>query len=503
MGHSLFYPSTIGFITGVLIASTKKYDVIIPTFLLVTSLCIIFYFYYSHNHYVNKELKTYSYYFISIVFVFSVSIGLIRYQLFTRHFGDPLLYARVDQETSLHAIIISEGIYRDQGVRFVAEIQEIKNVTRILLTDQLYSPLRYGDEIKLNGLLELPENFESDNGREFDYISFLAKDKIFYMMRYPDVEVINHHQASRLKEILFSIKNAYIKNIDSAIPFPASRLASGITIAGKGALPKDIQEEFKVTGTLQAVVLSGYNTTIVAEAFMAICSFMPFFVASSIGVIGIILFTIMAGGSATIVRGSIMAILVIFSKLIRRRYSVTRALVVAALLMLALNPMLLVYDPSFQLSFLATLGLITVSPIVEKHLHYVTDRFELRNMLSSGIAAQLFVTPFLLYSSGDLSIVALPANLILSIGIPITMFVCFITGMLGFVSTFFSGLVGYVSFLFLWSELTFIHILSQIPYASVSIHYFPLWLMVLVYMSFCVFICRFYTKEKIRDTSHV
>ncbi|MBA3550715.1 ComEC/Rec2 family competence protein [Patescibacteria group bacterium] len=499
MGHSLFYPSTIGFITGVLIASTKKYDVIIPTFLLVTSLCNIFYFYYSHNHYVNKQLKTYSYYFIGVVFVFSVSVGLIRYQLFTRHSGDPLFHAHVDRVVLLHAIIISEGTHRDQGVRFIAELQGVKNVTRILLTDQLYSPLRYGDEIKLKGVLELPENFESDNGREFDYISFLAKDKIFYMMRYPEVEVIDHQKASRLKEILFSIKNAYIRNIDRAIPFPASRLASGITIAGKGALPKNIQEEFRVTGTLQAVVLSGYNTTIVAEAFMAICSFLPFVIASSIGVIGIILFTIMAGGSATVIRGSIMAILVIFSKLIRRRYSVTRALTIAALFMLVLNPMLLVFDPSFQLSFLATLGLVTVSPIVEKHTTWVTQRLGLRGMISSGVAAQLFVTPILLYTSGDLSIVALPTNMLLSLGIPITMFVCFITGMLGFLSTFLSVFIGYVSFVFLWSELTLVHIFSRIPYATVSINYFPLWLMILVYMSFSVIIYLFHknnVKEK-------
>lgn len=479
---------------GIFIQSLFPFNFSSIIFLLISGGSIILYQLLSHTQYSKKLIGQYSLLFIMTVFIVSGGIGMMRYSLFTRVQGDPSLRAQVNEKVELKALIISEADERETGVRFVAKLHD-KKKTNILFIVEAFSQLHYGDEIILTGLLEQPENFETDNGRIFDYVSFLAKENIFFIMRNPEVEVIESHQASKIKEILFRLKNRYIKNIEDTIPFPASRLASGITIAGKGALPKKIQEEFQRTGTLQAVVLSGYNTTIIAEAFMAICSFLPFFVASSIGALGIILFTIMAGGSATIVRGSIMALLVIFSKLIRRNYSVTRALLVAAFLMLTMNPMLLVFDPSFQLSFLATLGLITLSPIIDTRLQWIGSA-SVRQMVSSGLAAQLFVTPFLLYSSGELSVVALPTNFLLSLFIPITMLTCFITGALGFMSVFLSWPVSFLAFIFLWIDLTLVHIFSLIPFASVKISYFPWWVMVLVYMSFGVLIRKFYKKHE-------
>jgi competence protein ComEC len=70
----------------------------------------------------------------------------------------------------------------------------------------------------------------------------------------------------------------------------------------------------------------------------------------------------MTGASATIVRATVMALIVLFAKLLGRESEAIKALFVAGFLMLLVNPMLLLYDPSFQLSFLATLGLLLFSP---------------------------------------------------------------------------------------------------------------------------------------------
>ncbi|RDJ93951.1 hypothetical protein B4Q13_18335 [Lacticaseibacillus rhamnosus] len=75
----------------------------------------------------------------------------------------------------------------------------------------------------------------------------------------------------------------------------------------------------------------------------------------------------MTGGSATIVRGAIMAIILLIAQLSHRYYDVVRALLVTGIFMLILNPMLLVFDASYQLSFIATIGLIFGSPIIKKY----------------------------------------------------------------------------------------------------------------------------------------
>ncbi len=494
MKHSLFYPVVYGFIVGIFIRSIGDIDNDVVIILFLISLSLVGYLIQTGLRYSQPETKTYSLFFITLIFILANTVGIFRYDLFVKHpTNDPLLN-RIGEETEVEGVVVDEPGETAKGLRFIVRLSQNKNV-KIILTDTLYSEVVYGDQVKVHGTVVLPEDFETDNGGVFHYVKYLAKDNIFYQLKNPQVEIRAHHQASRIKELLFKIKNAFVGKLNKSISYPESTLAAGLTIAGKKALPPTIEDEFQRTGTLQVVVLSGYNITIVAEAFMAMTASLPMLISSGIGVVGIILFTIMAGGSATVVRGSVMVVIVIAAKLLRRRYNVIRSLMLAACLMLVINPMLLVYDPSFQLSFLATLGLILVSPIVEKHLGFVTERVGLRQVAAATLATQIFVTPFILYTSGQLSIVAVPTNLLLFLFIPITMLACFITGMLGFVSVILAAPFSYLAFIFLSYELSIIHIFAEIPLASVTISSFPVWLMIVVYMSYGVFIRRFYKNK--------
>jgi competence protein ComEC len=503
MRHSFFYPSAIGFLVGVLIRSLYDVGTDLIFFIITTSCVLIVYIWKSDFVFERKEARQYSYLFLITIFVVSGGVGcLIVYHAFLFK-GDQKLDTFINSTITLKGIIISEADERESGKRFHVKISSSTNV---IMTDDLYSHLQYGDEISMTGKLEVPEDFETENGRVFHYKKYLAKDSIFFKINNPEIEVVGHHKGNKIKELLFKIKDIFVTNLDKAIPYPQSTLAAGITIAGKKALPKSIEEEFQRTGTLQVVVLSGYNITIVAEAFMSVTQFLSPVFSASLGGIGIIIFTIMAGGSATVVRGSIMSCLVICTRLFKTRYNVLRALTIAAVSMVIINPYLLVFDPSFQLSFLATLGLILVSPIVEKHLGWITEHLNLRQVTAATIATQIFVTPFILYSSGDISIVALPANMLIFLCMPLTMLTCFITGMSVCINVFLAVPTAYISYLLLWYELTIVHIFSSFSFASVQVNYFPWWVMLVVYNSFAVFIWRFYKKEsreKKRHTAHV
>src|SRR5690606_38185089 len=127
-------------------------------------------------------------------------------------------------------------------------------------------------------------------------------------------------------------------------------------------------------------------------------SFLPRSLGLASGAGSIVLFAIMTGASATTIRASIMALVVILARGAGRRYDVTRALTFAAVLMVAENPRILAFDIGFQLSFLATLALIFVSPLVSDRLSFVSERFQLREILSTSISTQLFTAPFILYA---------------------------------------------------------------------------------------------------------
>jgi competence protein ComEC len=459
---------------------------------------------------------------LGVVLVALIILG-IRYHFYIQDVGEPLLEKYTNQNIEAKGFVVSEPDYRETSVRYVVEIQELVQdkgtviksdsfssspddiapgtsvtikPTNIFASDNSYSKVEYGDLVRIKGQLKVPENFEGDTGREFDYKNYLAKDKIFYELKKAEAEILSSGNGNPIKHVLFRIKKSFVENLEEVISFPESQLAGGIVVAGKKSLPQEIQDEFQKTGTLQIVVLSGYNVTIVADMIMSISKTLSFRLSATCGIIGIILFVIMAGGSATIVRGAIMAILVILAKNVRRRYNVTRALFVTGYVMLLYNPMMLLHDPSFQLSFLATSGLIYVSPIVEKRLQWIPERFKLREITSSTLAAQIAVLPLLMYSTGELSIVSLPANILISLVVPMAMLFCFITGLAGYIGVFLAFPISLFAFVLLRYILQIIHILAEIPYASVSVPYFPSIVVSLVYMSYMVFIWKFYSSKK-------
>lgn len=274
------------------------------------------------------------------------------------------------------------------------------------------------------------------------------------------------------------------------IPEPHSAFMGGLTVGARKSIPKDLQDDFRKTGVIHIIVLSGYNITIVSDTIMRFSSFLPRMFGVTLGVLGIILFSIMTGASATVVRASLMALLVILARVTGRFYEMSWALFVTGFLMVFQNPKILRFDSSFQLSFLATLSLIYLEPYFEKRFQFITKKFKLREIVSSTCATQIFVLPLILYKMGLFSAVSLPVNLLILTFVPATMFFGFITGGIGIFSSILSVPFGWLSYALTQYELWIVKIFASLPFASKTISNFPLWLMLLVYIIYAIIILK-------------
>ncbi len=154
--------------------------------------------------------------------------------------------------------------------------------------------------------------------------------------------------------------------------------------------------------------------------------------------------------------------------------------------MLIENPLILLYDPSFQLSFLATLGLVLLSPPIEKRLGFITEKFGIRGVVTSTLATQIFISPYLLYMMGQLSIIGIVVNILVLPIIPLTMLFVALTGLAGFVSVFISQILSWVSYILLSYELFIVKIFSNMPFASIELPKFSFWIVVGFYLSYFV-----------------
>ena len=96
----------------------------------------------------------------------------------------------------------------------------------------------------------------------------------------------------------------------------------------------------------------------------------------------------------------------------------------------------------------------------------------------------MFVLPFILYKMGNLSLVALPANIAILPFVPATMILGFITGLAGVVSNILAFVPGIIAYALLYYELAAIGFFADFSFSSLSIPNFPLILVILIYAVF-------------------
>jgi competence protein ComEC len=342
------------------------------------------------------------------------------------------------------------------------------NIKIILKVSQFHS-FSYGDKVRAEGILERPTSFETDGGGTFDYPSYLAKDGIYFVIDDPKIELLGRGGGNPLRASLYFIKGKFLESLSKNISEPESSLLGGLVVGGKHTLGEKWLEKFQRAGVMHIVVLSGYNITIVANSVIKLFGLvLPRVLSMSLGAVAIILFALMTGGSATVVRAALMAMIVILSRYTKRNYDVTRALIVAGVIMVFENPWIVAFDPSFQLSFMATLSLIYVSPVMSLYLKFLPERFGFREIFVSTISTQVFVLPLLLSMNGIFSVVALPVNLLILGVIPFTMFVGFFAGIVGIVSLTLALPFAAMSFLLLSYILKVVDVFSSLPFSVIQ-----------------------------------
>jgi len=196
----------------------------------------------------------------------------------------------------------------------------------------------------------------------------------------------------------------------------------------------------------------------------------------------IILFIIMVGAPPSAIRAGIMGGVVLFAEKVGRLSQAQRLLIIAATLMLVFNPLLLRFDIGFQLSFLAILGITKLSPWFREKLSLVTDKLQIRSVMSMTFPAVIFTAPILASNFGQLSLVSVFTNILIVPLLGLVLGLGFFAGILGIIFP----LAGQIAFWPVWLFLSYIYIVidfaASIPFAAVQITTFP-WHLTLLYFA--------------------
>ena len=436
-----------------------------------------------------------------------VVLGIWRCKIFTLGVENNELKKYFEQEVELIGIVNEQPILGEKTSKLNIKVEQVGEEkifkSKILITRWKYPEYKYGDKLKITGVLKEPQIFKTSptsSDSVFDYKKYLAKDGIYATMYSPRVRFMGEGFGSSVMATLFSVKTALKKSIARILPVPQAGLLEALLFGDEENIPGHWKEKFNLTGTRHIAAVSGMNITIISFLILNFLLFLGFWrhQAFYISIVLIILYVLAIGAPPPGVRAAIMGILFLTAQHLGRSSSGIRPIVFSATLVLFFNPLLLVSDIGFQLSFLAILGLSYLQTPFFKFLKKVPSIFEIRYSLAATLAAQVFTLPILIYNFGQIPLAGPVANIFI---VPLLSFITILGFVLAITGTISLSLAMIFSFP-VWFLLTYIfkivEFFAEIPRATLLIkNVSSIWL-IISYLILGFIIWRIQESQKLK-----
>jgi len=398
----------------------------------------------------------------------------------------------LEQKVTLIGQVIKEPDIREKNIKLTIRPDNIEG--KFLVTTNRYPGYQYGDKLKITGSLKTPQELG-----EFDYPGYLAKDGIYSVLYWPEIELVKKDQGNLIYAKILSLKERLRESIYQNLSPPQSSILGAIILGDKSRISQEWKEKLNYAGVRHLTAVSGMHVAILTSILMTLLIGLGLWrqQAFYFAIILIALFIVMTGLQPSAIRAGIMGGLFLFAQHLGRLNNAPRAIVMAGAVILAHNPLLLKLDVGFQLSFLAMLGIIYFLPIFRSWLRKIPNLFQFRNIISMTLSAQIFTLPILIYNFGYLSLVAPITNVLILPLLPFIMIFGFIFGVLGM----FWQLLGWIFSWPVWFLLTYLAKIvdwfSNQSFAYLTLEISWVWL-ALLYLVLGLITWRLNEKQKLK-----
>jgi competence protein ComEC len=345
----------------------------------------------------------------------------------------------------------------------------------VLVRAPRFADYAYGDRVRVSGFLETPPEFE-----DFSYRDYLARQGVHSLMNRVSVERLASRQANPFLQLIFDYRSRALEVVYDLFPDPEASLLAGILLGVESGITQEVREEFNATGTTHIIAISGFNITIIAGLFV---SLLGRWLGARRGALAagmaILVYTILVGADAAVVRAAIMGGLALAARRLGRESEGLTALTASAVAMTLFNPQIL-WDVGFQLSFAATLGLILYGERLHNGFVNFCSRWlsvekaerlarPVSEFVLFTLAAQVTTLPLMALHFNRLSLVSLIANPIILPVQPAVMILGGLTVILGSVWLPLGRLLALIA----WPAPAFtiraVCLMARLPGASVSL----------------------------------
>ncbi len=334
-------------------------------------------------------------------------------------------YADTKQEVQITGMILEDPDVRDTSTRLVLETERIwipdLRIQRevegtILVSTSPVDHFYYGQRIRVTGYLETPP----DDG-DFSYRAYLARQGIFAWMPEVYIRSLGKGDVNLVLDLIHKIRGRALIEVQRLFPYPEAPLLAGILLGIENRIPADLLRAYSQTGTTHIIAISGFNITILANLTIAL---FHRWLGRTRGLIMagvvIMLYSVMVGADAPVVRAALMGSLALLARYLGRRTHGLTSLAAAGVTMTWFSPQV-IYDVGFQLSFAATLGLILYAEPLRQLAIQILSKINSRinaqrwgsitsELLLFTFAAQVTTVPIIVWHFHQFSTVSLITN---------------------------------------------------------------------------------------------
>jgi competence protein ComEC len=424
--------------------------------------------------------------YIAGVFVFSLAWDQGAPHAFSDAYGKEMIF---------EGRIVKDPDVREKNIQLVVRPQGIA-IESVLVTTERFAEYRYGDAVRIAGILDKPPVFE-----DFDYGKYLEVKGIYALMNYPEIEILERGEYPSVFSLAYSkiiaVKHRLREVLFQQLSPPESIILGAMVLGDQSRLTQDMKDALNNTGLRHIIAISGQHVVILAAMLMSFLLGIGLWKKQAIllSAILIALFIILSGAEASAVRAGIMGSILFAGRYIGRSQDSLRLLVLAATLMLIQNPLLLLYDVGFQLSCLAVFGIVVSFGFFQKVLGKVPEQFGMRDMAAMNLSAQVFTLPILVYNFGYVSLVGMLTNILVLPVIPLLIGLGFVFLIAGAVLPLLGIILSFPAF-FLLAYFNFVmEFFGELPFSRLALeNVSPAWFLVLYVPLF--FLLRKFKQEQ-------
>ena len=323
-----------------------------------------------------------------------------------------------DEKIVINCVVISDNIDKNYYIEYEVKIIDGQyNGKKLILKikkEKENKNLKYGQKINITGTYKEPEIQRNPGG--FDYQKYLKSQDLYgsIVVKNNNIKIKKERHINFFSHKIHDLKLSIEDKLKKYLTDKNSSLIIGLILGDKKYLSEETKENFTNSSLAHLLVVSGAHISYLIVGITLILNKLKLSkrLAYIISIIFLFLFLTMVGYSPSIVRATIMGVLILLSKLLYKKADTYTSIGIALIIILFQNPYSL-WDIGMQLSFLSTLGIIIFYPIIISFLNRKTKKFKLiKETISISISAQILILPILVCTFHTFSIHFLISNIL-------------------------------------------------------------------------------------------